>query len=103
MVRVGGGAGGWEMVQTAVEAHEDDLHSPYWEGVREAAAACIDLDLGGKRASFESLHRQPPSATTAEREVADDMLSKAMAQLRESQEALHALRPAPRCRLPRQQ
>jgi predicted glycosyltransferase len=39
MVRVGGGAGGWEMVQTAVEAHEDDLHSPYWEGVREAAAA----------------------------------------------------------------
>ncbi|KAK1648728.1 hypothetical protein QYE76_066533 [Lolium multiflorum] len=38
MVRVGGGAGGWEMVQTAVEAHEDDLHSPYWEGVREAAA-----------------------------------------------------------------
>jgi hypothetical protein len=27
------------VVQTVVDAHEDDLHSPYWEGVREAAAA----------------------------------------------------------------
>jgi hypothetical protein len=50
--------------------------------MREAAAR-MAVALAGERSFLESLHRQPPSTTTAEIQAANAELTEATALLRE--------------------
>jgi hypothetical protein len=72
----------FEEEQTAAYLREDSLYGPYREGMREAAAR-MAVALAGERSFLESLHRQPPSTTTAEIQAANAELTEATALLRE--------------------
>jgi hypothetical protein len=72
-----------EAEQTANCLREDSLYGPYREGMREAAEASarIAIALAGEWVSLESLHRQTPSATTAEIQATNVELAEVRALL----------------------